>query len=195
MQLSLEVETYDPAVCAVFRTLDGPFGALSNFSSDFPTEVAGCIAETTEALYQACRYPQLPDLQRKILDQKTPMEAKRVAKNYWRQSRQDWLDVRIEVMRWCLELKLAQHMKPFGDHLVSTGDLTIVELSFRDDFWGATPTEDGMLRGQNMLGKLLLALREDLRAGQVFPSGIVKPPSISDFRFAGVEVGAIGVCS
>ena len=74
-----------------------------------------------------------------ILGQKSPMTAKMKAKPYRNDSRPDWDEVRVEVMRWYLHVKLVQHWEKFGNLLLSTGNRPIVEESGRDQFWGAKP--------------------------------------------------------
>src|SRR2546426_7568195 len=41
--------------------------------------------------------------------------------------------------------------------------ISIVEDSRKDDFWGAKASDEGTLVGMNVLGRLLMELREDLR--------------------------------
>lgn len=67
-------------------------------------------------------------------------------------------------MRWVLRQKL-QH-PPFQRVLLETGDRPIVELSYKDQFWGAKP-EGHLLVGVNALGRLLMELRQEIRAGAV----------------------------
>ena len=43
-------------VCA-FRKTKEAFGALSNMASGFPIRINGTFILTSEALYQACRFP------------------------------------------------------------------------------------------------------------------------------------------
>src|SRR6185436_824364 len=108
--------------------------------------------------YQACRFPSLPDVQRMIIGEKSPMTAKMLSKPYRGQSRPDWLAVRVKIMRWCLRLKLAQNWQTFGELLYASNDSPIVEDSRKDDFWGARAGGDGNLVGQNILGRLLMEL-------------------------------------
>ena len=65
------------------------------------------------------------------------MTAKMVSKPHRKDSRSDWDEVRVQIMRWCLRVKLAQHWETFGELLLSTGERPIVEESSRDPFWGA----------------------------------------------------------
>lgn len=91
------------------------------------------------------------------------MPAKMAAKKGGRraQSRKDWDSVRVEIMRWCLQMKLDQHFGRFYNSLRKSGDRPIVERSRRDRFWGAVLEEDGVLRGKNQLGRLLMELRDE----------------------------------
>jgi len=66
-------------------------------------------------------------------------------------------------MRWCVAAKLVANPTTFLACLLDTGTSDIVELSMKDDFWGAIPTGNRLV-GQNMLGKILTDLR-DLVAG------------------------------
>ena len=65
-------------------------------------------------------------------------------------------------MRWCLRVKLAQNWQNFAELLLTTEECPIVEESGKNDFWGAKPLENGTLVGRNVLGRLLMELREEL---------------------------------
>src|SRR5205814_1777426 len=119
---------------------------------------------TSEALYQACRFPHRADVQKLILAERSPMGAKMRSKPYRSDSRSDWEQVNVVVMHWCLRVKLAQNWKAFGTLLLSTGDKPIVEESHRDTFWGAKKEKSApdTLIGQNVLGRLLMELRAGL---------------------------------
>ena len=149
--------------CAVFFRISEEFGELSNMCNWFPLEVNRIQVRSTEALYQACRFPHRPDWQQEILIAKHAMQAKMMAKKQNRRidSRPDWDDVRVPIMRWCLRLKLYQHFGTFYQVLRSTGDRAIVERSSKDRFWGAVLDSDGVLRGANVLGQLLTQLRDE----------------------------------
>jgi len=175
--------TYARPDCAVFRKTAEAFGGLSNMAPGFPVRVNGIRVLTIEALYQASRFPHLPDVQRLIIDQHSPMTAKMVSKPHRKDSREDWDNVRIKVMRWCLRLKLSQHWSKFSQLLLSTGDRAIVEDSRKDDFWGAVPSEGDTLVGLNVLGRLLMELREEIKAGAELRR--VEPPAIPDFTLFG----------
>ena len=181
---------YDSSESAAFRSTKGYLGGLSNMAPGFPLNINGMRILTSEALYQACRFPNHPDVQRLVIAQTSPMTSKMKAKSHASDSRQDWLSVRVAVMRWCLRVKLAQNWERFGDLLLSTGNVPIVEDSAKDPFWGARATDVGTFEGVNALGRLLMELREGLRDS---PGSLqlVLPPKVSNFCLLGTPIGTI----
>lgn len=146
---------------------------------------------TSEALYQACRFPHLPDIQRRILNEASPMAAKMVSKPYRSQSRPDWDYVRVKVMRWCLVAKLIQNWDAFASLLLSTKNAAIVEESRKDSFWGAIPCGDERLEGHNALGRLLMEIREGIIYGRLSPNTVLKPLEIEHFWLLGYPIEAV----
>src|SRR6266566_7792794 len=122
--------TYRRDECAVFLRTTERYGGLSNMAGGYPLSIYGIRVLTSEALYQACRFPHLPDVQKLIIGQASPMTAKMKSKPYRKDSRSDWDAVRVNIMRWCLRVKLIQHWEKFGDLLLSTGDHPIFEESY-----------------------------------------------------------------
>ena len=187
----VEERAYLRSQCAVFFRTREAFGDLSNMSSRFPLKVNGVTIRSSEALYQACRYPHLPEVQQKIIEQTSPMTAKMVGKPYRTKSRADWDDLRVRIMKWCLRVKLIQHWKEFRDVLLSTGDRHIVEQSTKDPFWGAIPDHSGQkLIGANVLGRLLMELRDALREQTEAPD-VVDPLPIRSFLLLDKPIGVV----
>ena len=186
------IRTYSKAQAVHFRKTKEGFGALSNMASGFPLRVNGVYIRSSEALYQACRFPHLPEVQRLIIQQTSPMTAKMVSKPHRENSRQDWEQMRIRIMKWCLRVKLAQHWEQFRELLLSTGDVPIVEESRRDEFWGAKEAEGDVLIGANVLGRLLMELRERLRLPDAEQLKFVPPPRVSNFLLYSEPIAAIG---
>ncbi|MXZ47303.1 MAG: NADAR family protein [Chloroflexi bacterium] len=174
---------YDPRACVVFRRTRDEFGALSNMAAGFPLIVNAVRVRSSEALYQSFRFPHLPELQREILDQRSPMSAKMKSRRYRDQTRSDWTEVRVNAMRWCLRLKFGQHRDTFGALLLSTADRPIVEYSRRDAFWGAKPTAEGLLAGTNALGRLLAELRSEVRDHPECTYGRIGSPAVPNALF------------
>lgn len=193
MQRPIESRTYRRAECAVFCKTDEPFGGLSNMAPGYPLCVNGIPVWTAEAIYQACRFPYRPDVQRLIINQTSPMTAKMRSKPYRDESRPDWDSVRVSIMRWSLRVKLVQNWEKFRSLLITTGEQPIVEDSRRDDFWGAVAMKDDpqILVGCNVLGRLLMELRERARRASADHWQEVKPPNISDFLLFERPIGIV----
>jgi type I restriction enzyme S subunit len=194
MSSSDQVRTYSRSESVVFLKTDEPFGGLSNMAGGYPIRVNGIRILTSEALYQACRFPHLPDVQRMIIGENSPMTAKMRSKPYRKDSRRDWDHVRVRIMRWCLRMKLASNWSAFSELLLRTGDRPIVEQSRKDDFWGAKVVGDGnTLVGMNVLGRLLMELREQVKEHGRDAFLRVELPGIPDFQLLGrpIEIWAL----
>jgi ribA/ribD-fused uncharacterized protein len=179
--------------CAVFFTVDGEFGGLSNMAGGYPLRVGGVPVGSSEALYQACRFPHRPEWQQEIISQASPMAAKMKAKKEHRRqdhSRPDWPQAEVEVMRWVLRVKLAQHYGRVARLLLATGGRPIVERSRKDRFWGAVEGNDGVLCGRNQLGLLLVQLRGLLESRPPEELQVVAPPPLPNFLLLGRPVEA-----
>ena len=120
------------------------------------------------------------------------MTAKMKGKPYRHISRPDWDAVRVKIMRWCLQVKLAQNWDKFGELLLETEDMPIVEHSRRDDFWGAKPIDSETLIGTNALGRLLMELRERLKYEPPEALQYVEPLAIPEFLLYDLPIEAIG---
>ncbi len=186
-----QLRTYYRADSAAFLKTKEKYGGLSNMAGGFPLVVNDIKVRTSEALYQACRFPHMPEIQRLIIEQKSPMTAKMKGKPHRQNSRPDWNAVRVKIMRWCLRVKLAQNWDAFSELLLETADLWIVEQSRRDDFWGAKPVDKDILIGVNALGRLLMELREHVKDD---PSKLlqVDPLPIPSFLLYGRQIEVIG---
>jgi ribA/ribD-fused uncharacterized protein len=187
MAAPIETRTYRRHECAVFRKTDEKFGGLSNMAPGYSLCVNRVLIWTAEAIYQACRFPHLPDVQRLIIGLTSPMTAKMRSKPYRDQSRPDWDQVRVPIMRWCLRAKLVQNWEKFRSLLMTTGDKPIVEDSRRDDFWGAVASKDDLniLVGCNVLGRLLMEIRERVRTAPAQEWEELPPAQIPDFLLYG----------
>ena len=163
MMIELSEGIWRKTECAHFMRSRERHGQLSNMTSGYPLIVNGLRFQGPEGLYQAMKFPGSPDAQRAIARQHSGMDAKKTAYALSHGFRRDWEEVKLDAMALTLAVKLIQHPERFGNALGETGDMDIVEMSNRDAWWGAKP-EGNILRGINVLGKLLTLLR-DLRAG------------------------------
>ena len=179
---------YNSKNVASFKVTNEKWGELSNMCSGFPLVVNNTPIRSAEALYQACRFPSYPELQSKIIEQSSPMIAKKVTKPYIGNTRDDWMDVRILIMKWVLRVKLAQNWDVFSKILLSTNSIDIVEVSSKDDFWGAKPHGNNIYQGVNALGRLLMELRLQIRNHNKESFLYVKPLNIENFSLLGQKV-------
>jgi ribA/ribD-fused uncharacterized protein len=165
-----------------FRKTNLPFGGLSNMAPGFPILINGYSIRTSEALYQACRFPDFPMIQKQIINERSPMSAKGISKREIQNTRDDWDLIRFKVMRWCLEVKLFQNWEKFSLLLESTGNKYIVESTPTDKVWGAVLKGDSY-EGVNALGRLLMELREKYIIEKKNPI-YIHPPEIPDFKIS-----------
>ena len=161
----MQKQTWNAIDCATFKKTKDRFGMYSNMSAH-KVVIGPITARTSEALYQAFKYPLYPEIQQRIIDQKSPMSAKMVQKNEKANMRVDWDELRVAIMSFCVSLKVIQHKEEYLSLLNETSGKHIVENSTRDDFWGAVPQTDGTLYGVNALGRIHMRIRDLIEADE-----------------------------
>ena len=192
MKNDFEKRKYVISDCITFRKTNEEYGGLSNMAGGYLIYLNDAKILTSEALYQACRFPDFPDIQKEIVEQKSPMTAKEISRKYSYLTRSDWDEKRVSIMNWCIHMKLLYNWNKFGGLLTKTGNKEIIELSSKDDFWGAY--EDGYYaEGYNVLGILLKYLRKNYITNQGKQNIILSPPNVGNFRFYDALVGNIKV--
>ena len=143
-------------------------GWLSNMSP-YKIVVDDIFWKTAEAYFQSLRFAPDDAVRETIRVQKSPIAAKMVAKqNFSRMVVVPMSEQDVENMRITLRLKFRCNQIPLEDNLLLTGTRTIIEdCSGRKTdsgaFWGAYELPNGLLYGQNKLGKLLMELRNEIR--------------------------------
>lgn len=128
------------------------FGYLSNFYSSY-IAINGLEYPTTEHYFQACKMSTVEDHER-VRKSKGPYEAARLGRTL--KMRDDWLQVRDQIMLEALRYKFHQHTDLFHQ-LVLTSDKQLIEHTKNDSYWG----DGGDGTGHNMLGKLLMQVRSE----------------------------------
>lgn len=141
------------------RFYEHDFYVLSNFSA-FRLIWRGNDFDTSEAAYHFEKFPDAPAVRGAIRHAGSAHEAFKIAESNKALRRPDWDEVKVGIMREILRAKVMQH-EYVRRKLLQTGNRELVEDSWRDDFWGWGPNRDG----QNMLGKLWMEVRAQLRAG------------------------------
>jgi ribA/ribD-fused uncharacterized protein len=135
----------------------GPFkGEWAWLSNMYPCRVPleGVVYSCTEIPYQAAKFPRGSSIRKNILSCPDGYAAKRMARG--EKPRQDWDNVKKQVMRYLLKLKFDNNPE-LKEKLLATGDRPIVEYNtWNDTYWGVN-ISTGV--GENVLGKLLIDLR------------------------------------
>jgi len=131
---------------------------LSNFSSSFII-VSGVEYPTVEHAYQACKTMD-GDRRKAIAMLKTPALAKKAGQSL--DLIGDWDDARVVIMYDLLKRKfcdwrLAERLRATGDNILVEGNV------WHDNFWGVCACDKcGSTGGENVLGELLMLVREEL---------------------------------
>ena len=148
-----------------FRYSRANWGELSNFFPlALPIAAGPWLFNTSEALYQACKFPARPDIQQRIAEAPTPREAAAIGRTPGLGIDPGWNTQRVDVMRWVLRMKREANRDGIDALLAATGGRPIVEVSTRDAWWGARPVAD-RYEGHNVLGRLWMELRQHIREG------------------------------
>lgn len=143
------------------ESFDGKYAFLSNFFAA-PTSYDGVVYPTAENAYQAAK--TLRPFERALFLNIPPGKAKKLGRRVV--LRPDWEDIKLAVMMDCVGSKFLQHGRPtLVDQLLETGHTDLIEGNYwHDNFWGdCTCQRCEDIPGQNVLGMLLMRLRDDIR--------------------------------
>lgn len=133
----------------------GDYAFLSNFYACDVT-YDGMGFRSVEHAFQAAKTLEHTERAR-IASCATPGQAKRLGRSVL--LRQDWPEVRLSVMAELLGEKFGRHHE-LAEKLLATGDASLIEgNTWNDHFWGVCQG-----KGENYLGRLLMAVRSILKA-------------------------------
>lgn len=114
---------------------------------------------TTEHYFQAQKFAGTPFKDYIRVHARTPREAFQFSRipeySQWR--RNDWENVKVDIMYKALLAKFTQH-EDLQELLLSTGHRPLVEHTYNDSFWGDGGYGHDRV-GANHLGKLLMKIR------------------------------------
>lgn len=138
------------------------FYVLSNFSS-FEVCWGSTWFKSAEHLYHWLKFDwNYPNIRHDIINAHSAHHAFEIAQMNKQYRVSNWDGIKLVRMKQILTLKLQQH-EYVRRKLLQTGDRILVEDSWRDSLWGWGPNKDG----ENLLGKLWMELRDDLRNGKI----------------------------
>jgi ribA/ribD-fused uncharacterized protein len=139
-----------------FYKVSDEYGCFSNFSPH-GFKLDGVFWKTCEHYFQAQKFVGT-EYEMQIRLSLSPMEAAKMGRDRSKPLRQDWEEIKDDVMRKAVMKKFTRH-KEIQKVLLSTENKEIIEKTSNDYYWGCG--KDGS--GKNMLGKILMEVRELLR--------------------------------
>lgn len=132
----------------------GRYAFLSNFKM-CTIPYNGIMFPSVEHAYQAQKNLS-EEIQRYIAYLDTPNNAKKYAQTI--PLREDWEEVKVPIMSKLVYIKFHRH-RDLQKALLATGDVQLVEGNWwGDTFWGMVNGQ-----GHNVLGRILMQCRRDLR--------------------------------
>lgn len=142
---------------------------LSNFYECY-IQYEGLTYRSAENAYQAAKI-QVPSKVMTLVDRMAfrsmpPGVAKKAGR--FIPIRDDWNQVKNLVMLDILRCKFIQHPE-LAKLLLATGDATLIEGNhWHDNYWGDCDcTKCSSIIGDNILGKLLMQVRSEIRSGSI----------------------------
>ena len=139
-----------------FYKVNDDYGFMSNFAP-YPFSDGGKIWPTSEHYFQAQKF-LVPQIQEKIRQIASPMDAALEGRNRQNPLRPDWEEVKDEVMLQALRMKFIQNPE-IAKELLATGDAILIEHTRNDAYWA----DGGDGSGKNKLGLLLMQVRKELK--------------------------------
>lgn len=168
--------------CIAIRGVKEQWGVLGNFAPT-PLSVEGISFSNSEQLFQMMKFSDKETLLSIYQSKGLPLKwaAKKGEKNRLR--RKDWGQIIIDVMKFCLQTKYEQS-EEFRHVLNETIGFSIVEDqtklkttksgNLKDaDTWGVVRKGE-LFVGSNLLGRLLMELRENSKLEYHLPNDIFK---------------------
>ena len=144
-----------------YRANEKPYGAFSNLFRR-PMEFEGRVYPTAEHAYQAGK-ARKDEVREWILSAPTPSLVAMAAHGlYTWDIVPEWSRTKFDRMRKVLKAKFSQH-EDLKKLLLSTGNARLVEAGRTDNAVNRTWGEVNG-KGQNMLGVLLMEVRDEIRA-------------------------------
>jgi len=144
-----------------FNSKTDGYGWLSNFGNSPMCGGDNKQYPTAEHAYQASKTTDLAFRER-IRTAYSAAQARVIGRNA--PLRADWGSIKNGVMKRILEAKFAQN-PGLADKLLGTGNNVLMHEAPWDSYWGSGKTGNG----QNIMGQMLMEIRESLRKGSSLP--------------------------
>ena len=142
-----------------FYSTRDAYGCFSNFSAH-GLELKGKWWPTSEHYFQAQKFAGT-EHEELVRLAKTPKQAAEMGRDRSRPLRQDWEQVKDDIMREAVRQKFLTHLD-IQNVLLDTGEEELTEATTNDYYWGCGTNKTG----KNMLGKILMEIRAEIRASR-----------------------------
>ncbi len=143
-----------------FHLVGDDYGSLSN-SAPYPISLDGKMWYTAEHYFQAQKFHDV-QVQKQIQKTRSADEIIWIANNPKLRVRRDWDVVKLDFMFTAVRAKFTQ-IPSLKKLLLNTGDAVLIEHSDKDSYW----SDGGDGNGRNMLGVVLMEVRDELRESPV----------------------------
>ena len=140
-----------------FYSTRDAYGCFSNFSAH-GVQLKGKWWPTSEHYFQAQKFAGT-EHEELVRLAKSPKQAAEMGRDRSRPLRADWEQVKDDVMREAVRQKFLAHVD-IQELLLATGDEELIEQTTNDYYCGCGTNKTG----KNMLGKILMEVREEIRA-------------------------------
>jgi ribA/ribD-fused uncharacterized protein len=160
----------------MINKFEGRYRFLSNF---YPCEIEhkGIVYKSVEAFYVAMKVTEMQlldgvyytaaDFREMISKIINPGDVKRIGRKV--KVRSDWDSKKLEFMNWAVREKFKD--ESLAELLLSTGDGDIIEGNYwHDNFFGSCTCAKCGFSGRNELGKILMAVRSEIKLSNQKPS-------------------------
>lgn len=160
------VREYKMGECICFNSYSKNF-VLSNFyPCDIFDESTGLHFNSVEQMYYYHLFSQNPQFRKHIMGITgvyCGSQIRHYAKEHWNEIDADYADKHIKVLELCHYAKY-KSCYDFRKKLQESGDIPLVEEAPWSDTYGAKPfRKEGVLRGQNICGRIMMKVRDGMR--------------------------------
>ena len=182
------IEQYPVDKTAPFCKVDAPWGIFSNFGRT-PLVVNGVSFDCSEKLFQVMKFADAESRRAVYTAKGQTMKMKAKHQEKVGTVRPDWGEIIVDAMKFCLMQKYVQS-EAFRIELERSRGLFLVEdqTTFQKknpDTWGAKLSGDEKeYIGPNLMGRLLMELRDNGKLDYVLPSDATVFQDLSILRLS-----------
>lgn len=139
-----------------FYKVNDQYGCFSNFSKH-SFIIDGVLYKTAEHYFQSKKF-EGTKFEKEIILAQTPMIAAKMGRDKNKPLRENWEYIKDKIMYEAVIAKFKAN-EDIKNTLILTKEELIVEATSNDYYWG----EGSLGTGKNMLGKILMEVRDTLK--------------------------------